>query len=160
MSVDADGSVRHEVVVDLSQEEAFRAFDLDRVKPREHTLLASPIEATVLEPHEGGDLYDRGTDGSVCRWGRVLAFDPPHRLAFTWDIGPDWQVTEDLARSSEVEVTFLPEDDGRTRVTLVHRHLERHAAGWESLRTGLDEADGWPTYLARYVAITRGEEVA
>ena len=160
MSVEADGSVRHEVVVDLSQEQAFEAFDLNRVKPREHTLLAAPIEETVLEPRAGGDLYDRGTDGSTCRWGRVLVFDPPHTLAFTWDIGPDWQVTHDLERTSEVEVTFVPEGDGRTRVTLVHRHLERHVAVWESLRTGLDEADGWPTYLARYEALARGEAVA
>ena len=50
MSVEPDGSVRHEVVVDLAQEQAFWAFtDLDRIKPREHNMLAVPIEQTVLE---------------------------------------------------------------------------------------------------------------
>ena len=85
-----------------------------------------PIAETVLEQHAGGDVYDRGVDGTVCRWGRVLTFDPPHTIAFSWDIGPDWQVTSDLARASEVEITFAGEDDHRTRVTLVHRHIDRH----------------------------------
>jgi uncharacterized protein YndB with AHSA1/START domain len=158
MSVEPDGSVRHQVVVDLPQDQAFWAFtDLDRIKPREHNMLAVPIEQTVLEQHVGGDVYDRGVDGSVCRWGRVLAFDPPHTIAFSWDIGPDWQVVTDLARASEVEVTFTAEADHRTRVTLVHRHLDRHGAGWESMREGVDVEEGWPLYLARYRALTGSE---
>ena len=156
MSVEPDGSVRHEVVVHLPQEQAFWAFtDLDRIKPREHNVLAAPIERTVLEPRVGGDIYDRGVDGSVCRWGRVLAFDPPRTITFSWDIGPDWQVAPDLNRTSEVEVSFTAEADERTLVTLVHRHLERHGTGWESLRDGVDVDDGWPLYLARYQALTR-----
>jgi uncharacterized protein YndB with AHSA1/START domain len=154
----SEGEVRHEVIVDLAREEAFWHFtDLDRIKPREHNMLAVPIDRTVLEQHVGGDVYDRGVDGSVCRWGRVLVFDPPRSLSFTWDIGPDWQVASDLSRSSEVEVTFTAEGDRRTRVTLVHRHLERHGEAWESMRDGVDAADGWPLYLARYQALTRGQ---
>lgn len=156
MTIEDDGSVRHEVVVDLPQEQAFRAFtDLDRIKPREHNLLSVPIEQTVLEQHVGGSVYDRGVDGSVCRWGRVLAFDPPHTIAFSWDIGPDWQVTADLDRTSEVEISFAAEDDRRTRVTLVHRNLDRHGAGWESMRDGVEGPEGWPLYLSRFEALTR-----
>ena len=159
MSVEPDGSVRHQVVVELPQDQAFWAFtDLDRIKPREHNMLAVPIEATVLEQHVGGDVYDRGVDGSICRWGRVLTFDPPRVIAFSWDIGPDWQVASDLTRTSEVEVTFTAQDDQRTLVTLIHRHLERHGLGWESMRDGVDVEDGWPLYLARYRALTRSEK--
>ena len=131
--------------------------DLDRIKPREHNMLSVPIEQTVLEQHVGGGVYDRGVDGSICRWGRVLAFDPPTAITFSWDIGPDWQIASDLARTSEVEITFAPEGDQRTRVTLVHRHIDRHGAGWEQLREGLEAPDGWPLYLGRYEALTRGE---
>ncbi len=120
-------------------------------------MLAAPIEATVLKQHVGGDVYDRGTDGSVCRWGRVLAFDPPTTITFSWDIGPDWQVATDLSRTSEVEVTFAAEGDQRTRVTLVHRHIDRHGDGWQSIRDGVEAKDGWPLYLARYHDLTRGE---
>ncbi len=156
MSVDDDGTVRHEVVIDLPQEQAFWSFtDLDRIKPREHNLLAVPIEETVLEQRVGGDVYDRGIDGSICRWGRVLAFEAPRLIAFTWDIGPDWQVAADLTHTSEVEVTFEAEGLHRTRVTLVHRHIEKHGERWGQLRDGLEAPDGWPLYLARYRALTR-----
>lgn len=158
MSVDSDGVVRHDVVVDLPIDKAFWAFtDLDKIKPREHNMLAVPIEETVLEQRAGGDVYDRGVDGSICRFGRVLTFDPPHRITFSWDIGPDWQVASDLSHVSEVEVTFAPEGVQHTRVTLTHRHLDRHGDGWESLREGLDAPDGWPLYLGRYDALARGE---
>jgi uncharacterized protein YndB with AHSA1/START domain len=142
-------------VVDLSQDQAFWAFtDMDRIKPREHNMLAVPIEQTVLEPHVGGDVYDRGIDGSICRWGRVLTFDPPRAMAFSWDIGPDWQISANLARTSTVEVTFEVEEQDRTRVVLMHRQIDRHGVGWESLRDSVDAPDGWPLYLDRYKALT------
>ena len=156
--MESDGTVRHEVVVGLSQEAAFWRFtDLDRIKPREHNMLAVPIERTVLEQHAGGDVYDRGVDGTICRWGRVLAFDPPRRLAFTWDIGPDWQVAADLARTSEVEVRFIAESADRTRVELEHRNLERHGEGWEGMAEGVRGGDGWPLYLQRFAAAVANE---
>jgi hypothetical protein len=70
-------SVRTEIVVDAPIERAFRVFveDFDRIKPREHNLLAVDIAETVFEPRVGGHIYDRGVDGSECRWARVLAYD-------------------------------------------------------------------------------------
>jgi uncharacterized protein YndB with AHSA1/START domain len=70
----------------------------------------------------------------VCRWARVLAFEPPLRIVFTWDISPQWQVETDLHKTSEVEVRFVSESPNRTRVELDHRNLERHGLGWESER--------------------------
>ena len=69
------------------------------------------------------------------------------------------QVTSDLDRASEVEITFTEVSERRTRVTLVHRHIERHGQGWELLRDGLEAEDGWPLYLGRYADLTcdRGE---
>jgi uncharacterized protein YndB with AHSA1/START domain len=158
VTVQSDGTVRHEVVVELPPEQAFWKFaDLDKIKPREHNLLAVLIAETVLEQHAGGDLYDRGVDGSICRWGRVLTFDPPHTIAFSWNIGPDWQVTSDPDRVSEVEISFAAADGQRTRVTLVYRHIDRHGEGWESLQGGLDAPDGWPLYLDIYEALACDE---
>jgi hypothetical protein len=76
---------------------------------------------------------------------------------FSWDIGPTWQVESDLERTSEVEVTFIAEAPNRTRVDLEHRNLDRHGAGWESVRDGVDDDQGWPLYLDRYAALL-GEE--
>lgn len=158
MTVHSDGTVRHEVVVDLPPKQAFWTFaDMDKIKPREHNMLSVPIAETALEQYAGGELYDRGVDGSICRWGRVRTFDPPHTIVFSWGIGPDWQVVSDLTAASEVEISFAADGDNRTRVTLVHRHIDRHGEGWESLQAGLDSPDAWPLYLSRFEALTRDE---
>ena len=148
----ADTSVRTSIVVDAPIERAFGVFteEFDRIKPREHNMLAVDIAETVFEPRVGGHIFDRGVDGSECRWARVLAFDPPNRLLFSWDISPQWQIEADLDRTSEVEVRFIAEAPERTRVELEHRNLDRHGPGWESERDGVAADQGWPLYLQRY----------
>ena len=145
-------AIRHDIVVDAPLDRAFRVFveQFDRIKPREHNLLAVPIAETVFEPRAGGHIYDRGEDGSECRWARVLAYEPPDRIVFTWDISPRWQIETDLSRASEVEVRFIAETAERTRVELEHRHLDRHGDGWERMREGVGASAGWPLYMQRY----------
>jgi uncharacterized protein YndB with AHSA1/START domain len=145
-------SVRTQITVAAPIERAFRVFteQFDRIKPREHNLLDVEIAQTVFEPRVGGHIYDRGVDGSECRWARVLAFDPPDRVVFSWDIDPRWQLETDPAKSSEVEIRFIAETPERTRVELEHRNLERHGAGWESERDGVAGEGGWPLYLQRF----------
>jgi uncharacterized protein YndB with AHSA1/START domain len=159
MSTQASGVVRKQIIVEASVERAFRVFtgQLDRIKPREHNMLAVEIAETVLEPRVGGSIYDRGVDGSECRWARVLAFEPPTRLVFSWDIGPTWQIETDAERTSEVEVRFVAEDDERTRVELEHRNLERHGDGWEGVRAGVDDEAGWPLYLQRFADVVAAD---
>ncbi len=149
------------VVVDVPVEHAFRVFteQFDKIKPRDHNLLAVPIEKTVLEPRVGGTVYDIGVDGSTCTWARVLAFEPPHRLMISWDISPQWQVETDPARASEVEIRFIPEAPERTRVELEHRHLDRHGEGWQGF-LGLDSGNGWPLYLERFRAAAEADAPA
>jgi uncharacterized protein YndB with AHSA1/START domain len=153
-------SVHTAVVVEVPIERAFRVFteDFDRVKPREHSILAVEIAESVLEPHVGGRIYDRGVDGSECQWARVLAFEPPKRLVFSWDISPNWQLETDLERTSEVEVRFIAETAERTRVEIEHRNLDRHGDGWESERDAVGGSGGWPLYLQRFAELitTRG----
>jgi uncharacterized protein YndB with AHSA1/START domain len=145
-------SVHLQIVVDAPVERAFRVFtaEFDRIKPREHNLLRVEIAETVFEPRVGGYVYDRGVDGTECRWARVLTYDPPHRVVFTWDISPQWQIETNLERTSEVEVRFIAESPARTRVELEHRYLDRHGAGWEAERESVSKEAGWPLYLQRF----------
>jgi uncharacterized protein YndB with AHSA1/START domain len=156
MSIQTEPTAIHtQIVIEAPIERAFRVFteDFDRIKPREHNMLGVEIAETVFEPRAGGRVYDRGVDGSEFQWARVLAFEPPDRLVFSWDISPRWQIESDLAKTSEVEVRFIAEGPERTRVELEHRHLDRHGNGWPSMRDAVDGEDGWPLYLHRYEAL-------
>ena len=132
-------TVRRQIVVDAPLERAFAVFTerFGDFKPREHNLLASPIAETVFEPRVGGHIVDRAEDGSECRWARILAFEPPDRVVFSWDISPHWQIETDPDKTSEVEVRFVAEAPDRTRVELEHRHLDRHGPGWEAVAEGI-----------------------
>ena len=153
MTSTTDTTVTRSILVNAPIEAAFRAFTerFGEFKPREHNLMSSPIAETVFETEVGGHIYDRAEDGSECHWARILAYEPPDRVVFSWDIGPTWQVETDPDLTSEVEVRFTAEAPDRTRVDLEHRNLDRHGPGWEGVRAGVDE--GWPIYLERYAAI-------
>ncbi|HEV8207535.1 MAG TPA: SRPBCC family protein [Acidimicrobiia bacterium] len=145
-------TVRSSIVVEAPIERAFRVFteDFGRFKPPEHNMLGVEIAETVFEPRVGGHLYDRGVDGSECRWARILAYEAPTRVVFSWDISAQWQVETDHEKTSEVEVRFIAETPQRTRVELEHRNLERHGDGWEGVSAGVGGDDGWPLYLRRF----------
>ena len=145
-------SVKQSIVVDAPIERAFKVFteDFGSFKPREHNLLPVEIAETVFEPKVGGFLYDRGVDGSVCRWARVLAYEPPNRVLLSWDISSQWQIEADPLKTSEWEVRFIAETPQRTRVEIEHRNLERHGEGWQGVREGVAGDQGWPLYLKRF----------
>jgi uncharacterized protein YndB with AHSA1/START domain len=161
LSLGDDAVVRRQVVVDAPIERAFKVFveQFGDFKPKEHNLLGADIVETRFEPQVGGHIYDRAEDGSECRWARILAFDPPNRVVFSWDISPQWQLEADEAKASQVEVRFLAETAERTRVELEHRHLDRHGPGWEQVRDGVGGDGGWPLYLARYADVVAGDDM-
>ena len=152
-------TVLRQIVVQAPVERAFEVFTtrFGDIKPREHNLMSSPIRDTVMEPRVGGRIYDTAEDGGRCVWAHVLVYEPPYRVVFSWDIGPQWQLEADPANRSEVEVRFIAEAADRTRVELEHRHLDRHGPGWESLRDGVADEQGWPLYLDRYAAVFAAE---
>ncbi|PZG20362.1 ATPase [Micromonospora craterilacus] len=102
-----------------------------------------------MEPRAGGMLYEVGPYGFRNDWGRVLTWDPPRRLVFTWQIGPDRAPVPDPARASEVEVLFTPDGPG-TLVEVAHRHFDRHGTAAEGYRQALTA--GWHELLSRYAA--------
>jgi uncharacterized protein YndB with AHSA1/START domain len=148
----SETSVRTSTVVEAPIERAFSVFTegFGSFKPPEHNLLEVDVAETVFETREGGHIYDRGVDGSECRWARVLVYESPNRVVFSWDISARWEIETDPAKTSEVEVRFIAESPERTRVELEHRNLDRHGEGWESARDGVGGDQGWPLYLSRY----------
>jgi uncharacterized protein YndB with AHSA1/START domain len=149
-----DTAAHASITVDVGVERAFSVFTdgIDTWWPREHTIGEAPLAEMVLEPRVGGGAYGRDVNGGECDWGRVLVYEPPTRIVFSWDISLEWRRESDPARASEVEVRFLPEGPGRTRVELDHRHLERHGDGWERMRDAVGSPEGWNSGLALFAA--------
>jgi uncharacterized protein YndB with AHSA1/START domain len=147
-------AARAAVTVDAPIEQAFQTFtqDIGSWWNPDHHILEGELAEMVFEPRVGGHVYDRAVDGSECRWARVLAYEPPHRLVISWDINLRWQLEADPERTSEIEVRFSAEGEERTRVELEHRHLERHGEGWEAMRDAVDSPDGWPAGMQLFAA--------
>ena len=86
-------AVSRTITVACPRELAFRVFT-ERMASwwplATHHIGAVPAATVVIEPRLGGRWFERGTDGSECPWGRVLAWEPPTRLALAWQISADW----------------------------------------------------------------------
>jgi uncharacterized protein YndB with AHSA1/START domain len=138
-----------------------RAFSLfvERMEtwwPATHHIGSTPFEAIF------GRWYERNAEGKQCDWGTVLAWDPPHRVCFSWHVGPghdspDWKFDPDMAKASEVEVRFIAEGDESTLVELEHRKIERHGEGAEQLRTMFDGPGAWIAILESFAKAIDGE---
>jgi uncharacterized protein YndB with AHSA1/START domain len=61
-----------------------------------------------------GRFFERDENGREVDMGRVLSWDPPHRLTLDFYIGTS------AAQPTFVEVTFA-EEDGGTRVLVLHQ---------------------------------------
>jgi len=147
-----ESAVRTSIVVEAPVERAFSVFteEIGTWWPEDHHILEADLSEMVFEPRVGGHVYDRGVDGSECRWARVLAYEPPKRILISWGVSLRWQLESDPAKTSEIEVRFIPEGSNRTRVELEHRGLERHGEGWQQMRDAVGSPNGWNRGLQRF----------
>lgn len=142
--------VRKSVTVAADLEKAFAVFTsgMGRWWPASHSVGDSPLRDVVIEPATGGRWFGRLEDGSEAEWGKVLAWEPPKRVLFAWQLNGNW--TYDADFQTEVEVTFTPVGPRETRVDLEHRNLERYGDALEKTRGALDSEGGWSGLLALY----------
>jgi uncharacterized protein YndB with AHSA1/START domain len=88
-------------------------------------------------------------------WGRVAAWEPPSRLSFSWQVGPDRVPEVNPARASQVEVRFEVIGTDRTRVSVVHDGWERHGEAAAAYREQFDRAGTWPRILDAYAQVVQ-----
>jgi uncharacterized protein YndB with AHSA1/START domain len=152
MALGVEQIVRREVTVEASQERCFEVFTagFDSWWPRaSHHIGAADCREVVIEPQVGGRWFERGVDGTECTWGRVLAWEPPHRLRLSWQLNAEWAFDPDEDVATFVDVTFTPVGDGATRVELVHGGFERAVDG-AKIRDAVSSEGGWGSLLALY----------
>jgi len=152
MTTESAAPLRKSITVRATPARAFAIFtdDMDSWWPRSHHVGKTPLVATLIEGRSGGRCYSQHEDGTECDWGTVLVWEPPRRLVLAWQVSATWQSEPDLAKSSEVEVTFTALDGGLTRLDLEHRHLDRLGAAAAAYRAALDSPTAWDGVLAAF----------
>ena len=153
-------SVRSEIVVDAPAQRAFRVFTekMETWWPASHHVGKTEFKSIVLDRRANGRWAEVGADGSQCDWGHVLVWDPPKRLVLAWQLTADWQFDPNFV--TEVEINFVPAGDGRTRVALEHRNLERFGAKEEAVRNSVGSDGGWPFIMRRFAEACNQTPVA
>jgi predicted dithiol-disulfide oxidoreductase (DUF899 family)/uncharacterized protein YndB with AHSA1/START domain len=133
-------TVEREVRVRAPRE---RVFEL--LSSREQMSRWMPVAA--FEPRVGGRvewLFDTES-GEIITFGEVTAYDPPARLAFTWDY-----VQWPIGARTEV-VLDLEERGDETVVRLTH-------VGFVDEKQKNSHNEGWTYHLNRLAAIANGED--
>jgi uncharacterized protein YndB with AHSA1/START domain len=145
------------VTVGLPIERAFALFtsSVDAWWPHQFHIGTADVAEILLEPHVGGRWYERGVDGSECDWGRVLAWEPPARVVFTWQINGSWQFDPDPAHASEIEARFTADGPQETTVDLEHRYFERIDGG-RTIRDTINGGGSWQLLLDSYAKLAAG----
>jgi uncharacterized protein YndB with AHSA1/START domain len=146
--------VKCSVDVKASTARAFELFatNMGSWWPRGKTPAANPHAELVMEPRKHGRWFERDADGNETPWGKVLVWDPPHRLVLGWQLDHGFKFDADLLM--EVEVRFEQLAGGGTRVSLEHRGLEQLGAEAEVFAGKI--RSGWPARMgnfAQYAAI-------
>jgi uncharacterized protein YndB with AHSA1/START domain len=105
--------IEGKTTVNVPVEQAFTVFTESFTAwwPHQYHIGSSDVAEVILESHEGGRWYERGVDGTECDWGRVLAWEPPNRVLFTWQINGRWQFDPDPttpARSRSASTPTVP----------------------------------------------------
>jgi uncharacterized protein YndB with AHSA1/START domain len=153
--ISTDTTYRTSVTVNAPIERAFAVFTegFDSWWPRTHHIGTAEMARATLEPRVGGRWFERGTDGSECEWGRVLAWDPPRHVALSWHLTGAWGYDPDPDKASRLDVRFLAEGDGVTRVELEHSGLDRHGTDWIAVRDAISSDGGWTHLLGDFAEV-------
>jgi uncharacterized protein YndB with AHSA1/START domain len=150
----AEDAIRLTLTVPASTERAYAVFAEEFASwyPSEYTWSQDVLDTIGMEGREGGRCFERGPEGFWIDWGKVLVWDPPRRLAFTWQISPRREPVPDLEKASVVELRFHAEGPRSTRIAFEHSGLSRHGEGAEDYLESLSSEQGWPYILDRYAA--------
>jgi uncharacterized protein YndB with AHSA1/START domain len=118
--------------------------------PKEYTWSREVLEDIGIENKKGGLCYEIGPHNFRLDWGRVLEYEPPSKIRFTWQISPNRVPEPDPSKASEVEISFIEEDEIKTRLEFEHSKFENHGNDGNIYRELMDSPEGWDYILICY----------
>lgn len=133
--------IRKSVTVSRPVSETFEVFTagIARWWPlARYSINESRAKSCGIDPFVSGEVYEVREDGVRCPWGKVLVWEPPHRLVLSWHPGREPE------EAQEVEVRFTGVE-GSTRVDLEHRNWQKLGEAAAAARKSYD--GGWEHVL-------------
>ena len=143
---DSKNVVTKSIIVKRDAVGAFRVWT-EQIKvwwPAGHSISGDPRTQVFIESKVGGRFYERASDGAEYDWGRVIIWEPPHYLAYTWYLGSGRKIP------TRVDVNFVSIDSNQTRVEIEHRGPELIGELWWRNKSRYNLA--WDNVLSKYAA--------
>ena len=137
-------AVQKSIIVRCDLATAFRFWteQIDLWWPKTHSRSGDPNTVVLLEPHLGGRLFERTSQGIEHDWGEVTAWEPPHHFAYHWYLGSD------PTQPTHVDVRFSNHDSSSARVEITHRGPELIGELW--FRNSARYDASWDVVLEAY----------
>ena len=156
MSATIDSTIFSEIITPSSIEESFSIF-VDHLQdwwPREYTWSQGVLQKMTIAPYVNGHCFEIGPNEFRCDWGRVLEFERPYHIAFSWQINASRVPEPDPEKASKVIVSFKTLEDKTVRVRLIHSSFEKHGADWPAYAQAMNSEKGWSFILEKYSQYT------
>ena len=152
MTTAIDTTIFSEIVTTTSIEDSFSIF-VDHLQdwwPREYTWSQQALKRMTIAPYINGHCFETGPYDFRCDWGRVLEFERPFHIAFSWQINPARVPVPDSDKASKVTVMFKTLEDKTVRVRLIHSSFDKHGPEWEEYARAMNSEKGWAFILEKY----------
>lgn len=152
MTAAIDTTIFSEIITTAAIEDSFSAF-VDQLSdwwPQEYTWSQQSLKKMTIAPYVNGHCFETGPHDFRCDWGRVLEFERPFLISFTWQISASRVPVPDPEKASKVSVTFKTLEDKTVRVRLIHSNFDKHGAGWEDYAMAMISEKGWSYILEKY----------
>jgi uncharacterized protein YndB with AHSA1/START domain len=121
--------------------------------PADHSASGERGLTVVFVERAGGRIFERTSSGVEHQWGRITAWEPPSRLAYSWHLRfPPEDATD-------VEIRFVDAGEELTRVEIVHGGWERLGGSAHQRREGnrLGWTSVYPHFVEAIETIDRGD---
>ena len=118
--------------------------------PEEYTWSGNVLEIINIEPKVNGKCYEIGPNHFRYDWGRVLKFEHPNKIVFTWQISPSRVPEPNPDKVSEIKIEFITINKSFTRTEFEHKCFSKHGDGWENYLETLKSEQGWPYILDKF----------
>lgn len=152
MTTAIESTIFSEITTPSPIEASFSAFvdELLLWWPKEYTWSQETLKKITIAPYINGHCFETGPNDFRCDWGRVLEFERPHLISFSWQIDAGRVPVPNPEKASKVSVTFKTLEDKTVRIRLIHSGFDRHGKNWQAYAQAMNGPRGWPFILEKF----------